>query len=171
PEGNSKRIAPLPPAAGQPQQQDDDADAFVGQVITDDDGNFTITGLPQGTYFIRIADQTLPIEVTTEEQVLTLPSDDPDAPITVTIDAAVDIGGVGTPTPTLSPFDATGTAEAGGDAGIPSPTPEGALPETGLFDGEGDDVTATDLFILAMLGGVLVSVVVAARRMRGGTTA
>ncbi len=170
PEGSNKRLAP--DTGARVAQQEDDEDAFVGQVVTDEDGNFVISGLPAGEYFVRIADQTLPIEVTTEEQVLTLPSDDPDAPFTVVVQAAIGTGGAGTPTPTLSPFDATGTANAGGDAGVPpSPTPEGELPTTGLFDGEGDDVTATDLLILALLGGLFIAVVMVARRMRSGSTA
>lgn len=156
-----------PDPSGLPQQEG--GDTFEGEVITDANGRFIIRNLPPGTYWIKVADQTLEIEVTTNPQVLVIPREDA-APIVIEIEG---VGPVITPTE-ISPIFQTATAVAA--AGLPrTPTPEGlgptstALPVTGLFSGEGDDVTGTDLLILAAIGMVLVGVVFAARKMRSAS--
>jgi hypothetical protein len=138
------------------------------EIITDGQGRFVISELPAGDYWIKIADQTIGIQVTTEEQLLRIPRQDGGV-IEIVVPAAV--GGVGmlTPTPTIeiNPIFQTSTALAVG-SGVPSSTPtlDPTMPETGLFTGEGDDITATDLLILAVIGMVLVGIVLAARRLR-----
>jgi hypothetical protein len=154
----------------------DGGDSFVGSITTDAQGRFVLPDLPAGEYWIAIGDVNLQLNVqdTVQEQVFTFPQADGAAPIIVVIpaDAISDVGGP--TTPTLGAIFQTATAVAR-DPNLPTPTPDtggGAavapteLADTGLFDGEGGDVTTTDLLILALIGGVLIAVVFAARRMR-----
>jgi hypothetical protein len=173
PIGRSK----LEPVQGMVAQQQD-GDSLIDSVTIDAQGRFILPDLPPGNYWIAVGDVRLQINVTDTvgEQVFTFPRED-DVPIVIVVSGV----GVGGPTPsveagpTLSDIFKTATAVAGG--GIPSPTPPSvvgvggatvtpSMPTTGLFTGEGDDVTTADLLILATIGAVLIGVVFAARRMR-----
>jgi hypothetical protein len=152
--------------------QQEGGDTLINSVTIDEQGRFILPDLPPGNYWIAVGNVQLQINVqdTVGEQVFTFPREDGE-PIVIVVGGQVPPV---TPSPAISDIFLTATAVAGG--GIPSPTPpfEGvggatvtpSMPETGLFTGEGDDVTTTDLLILATIGAVLVGVVFAARRMR-----
>ena len=161
-----------------PQQQG--GDDFIDEIITNSDGRITLPQLPVGRYWIKIADQTIPIDVTTEPQLITVPQADPNAPpIQIVVPAAVEGLGGGSTQPTeipaqttLGPLFQTGTAVAlarqtgGPTQEVIGPTETPSMPGTGLFSGDSNEVTTTDLFILAVIGSVLIGIVFAARRMR-----
>jgi hypothetical protein len=140
-------------------------DEYVAEVVTDAQGRFIIRGLPVGSYFITIGGQLVSFNVRPEPQVLTIPFEG------TTIELLVaGVGqGISTPTPeggALTDFQRTATAIALGTAqGGAVPT---ELPDTGFFDGD-DDVSGSDLTILAVIGAFLIGLVFAARRMRGSS--
>lgn len=151
-------------------------DDYIGEDITDANGRYSINVPAAGNYWIKVADQTLQVNITTDGQLIAIPREDGGAPIEI----VVNIEGGAQPSATpgaISPIEQTATAIAEGrGGGIDTPTPDSGedtltgtdtiLADTGLFDGKGGDVTAFDLLILALIGAVLVGIVFAARRMR-----
>lgn len=165
------------------QQEGGDEQYNPGQVFyTNDQGQLVITGLPPGRYWIKIADQIVNFEVTTEAQLLPVDVGTGE-PIELLIEGAAQVPGPGDtgggsptsiiPSPTteiVNPIVATQTAAAlqtaAAQGTVPPPSPQGTLTGTGLFSGDSNEVTSTDLLILALAGMVLVGVVMAARRLR-----
>lgn len=160
-------------------QEGGDGDEVVGQITTDAEGRFVITGLPPGQYWIKIADRTLTFNVTTEPQLITFDTGS-GAPVEILIPGAVatptpefgtggataTVGGV-IPTDTpINPIDATNTAAVAQTLGVTIQPSATELATTGLFSGDSSEVTGSDLLILGLAGMVLVGVVMAARRMR-----
>ncbi|NJL95831.1 MAG: hypothetical protein HC915_19915 [Anaerolineae bacterium] len=160
--------APTSPAdddAATPTQAVVGGDRVVTQIITDAEGNFILRGLPEGTYFITIGDETFPVEVRAGAYTL-------DIPLAGGQVISLRVEGISAPparptnTPTITPTGTVPTQEPGQGGqlvGSPSPT---ALPETGLFTGSGDDVTGADLLILLVAGGLLMGIVLVARQLR-----
>jgi len=159
--------------------QDDGGDQLEIELTTDDQGRLVLPQLPEGSYFIKVADQTVEFDVTTEPQIVQVQLDDGG-----TLELVVP-GTDEEPTPNVPPLFQTATSAAqqtaqagdGSGGGVPTITQESIgdddtmatpdqLAETGLFDGQGGEVTTTDLIILALIGAVLIGVVFGARRMR-----
>jgi hypothetical protein len=136
-------------------------DRFITEITTDAQGNFILRGLEPGTYFIVIGDETVELSIRESAEPYTLV-----VPLATGESVTFLVEGIsrgGTLLPTNTPV----TPGVGG-AETETPTPEvtSTMPTTGLFDGEDDDVTGTDLLILLLAGGVLMGVVVTARRLR-----
>jgi len=152
-------------------------DVMIDQPITDKQGGFVLRNLVPGTYFITIGDRLIPLEIRQGIQPYTLsipiqPGVAIEFQVEIPQEVAAILGTPGTSTPTLNAtqqtaaaaaitqtFEATMTIGAGG----PLPT---EITDTGFFSGDKGEVTPTDLMILMLAGGVLLGVVLTARKMR-----
>jgi hypothetical protein len=125
-----------------------EGDQPIGACVTDEFGECIFENLPPGDYVFYIDGERVEVTITEDQDRVILPGISGDTPDT--IGEGTDTGGEFPPAPTSEGVGPTSTA----------------LPDAGLFDGSGGDVTSTDLLILGLAGMALMGVVFAARRMR-----